>query len=125
MMRNRAKCKLCKSVIESRFNGDYVVCSCGEIGIDGGEEKYAVSARDYSNFLRIDDEDNEIEVKVIGEEQQGRPTREELIGSLGEMIKRIEELPKHAMLTNINHYDWCSLLILLHSIFLLEDRDGK
>lgn len=124
-MRNRAKCKLCQSVIESKFPGDYVHCECGEIGIDGGENHYSVTAKNYFNFLRVDDGGNEIEVTVKEKEeagQTGKPTRAELVDNLRIMIERIEVMPPQGMLTSINHYDFCSLLILLHSI-LLEDSD--
>jgi hypothetical protein len=36
---------------------------------------------------------------------------------LDKMIEDIENLPEKAMLTPINHYDFCSLIILLSSIF--------
>ena len=34
--RNRARCKACGSVIESKHRHDYVTCSCGQIAVDGG-----------------------------------------------------------------------------------------
>ena len=34
--RNRAKCKICGDVIESRNTHDYVTCSCGAVSVDGG-----------------------------------------------------------------------------------------
>ena len=37
-MRNRAKCKLCSSVIESYHRYDEVSCKCGEINISGGND---------------------------------------------------------------------------------------
>ena len=55
-MKNRAKCKLCNSIIESFHRHDYVTCACGEIAVDGGLDYFKVIARDYANFLRIDDE---------------------------------------------------------------------
>ncbi len=124
-MRNRAKCKLCTEVIESKTINDYVSCSCGEISIDGGLEKYSASARNFDNFFRIDDEDNEISVIVKDKENDIVPiklTKRDLLETLDEMIKRIEDLPPIAMSTYINHYDYCSLLILMQSLFLLEDK---
>lgn len=41
------------------------------------------------------------------------PTQEELLDVLNEMIKNIEQLPPHAMILPINHYDFCSLMIWL------------
>lgn len=50
------------------------------------------------------------------ENETPKPTKQELLEMLDEMIKNIERLPSYAMLTPITHYDHCSLLILLSSI---------
>lgn len=34
--RNRAQCKKCKDVIESRWTHEFVTCKCGSISVDGG-----------------------------------------------------------------------------------------
>lgn len=129
-MRNRAKCRLCSSIIESLTLNDNVFCNCNEISVSGGDQYFQCAAGDFKNFIRIDDEDNEIEVKVIEkQEEKPRLTRQDFIDNLSEMIKNIENLPPQAMLTSINHYDYCALLILLHSIFVLEnpgaDKEGN
>ena len=62
-MRNRAKCKLCQSTIESFHPTDLVLCKCGEISVDAGEG-LKCAAKSWENFLRVDDEGNEIIVKV-------------------------------------------------------------
>jgi len=36
--RNRARCRACGSIIESRSCHDYVSCECGGIAVDGGRE---------------------------------------------------------------------------------------
>ncbi len=64
-MKNRAKCKKCHSIIESFHRFDYVKCSCESIAISGGLDTYEVFADDFSNILRIDDEENESVVKVV------------------------------------------------------------
>jgi hypothetical protein len=64
-MTNRAKCKLCGDILESLHRHDYVTCKCGEIFIDGGNDLLRCGAKDFANFLRLDDEGNEIVVKVI------------------------------------------------------------
>jgi len=121
-MRNRAKCRLCGDIIESFHRTDYVACSCDEISVDGGEYRFQCGAKDFKNFIRIDDLGNEIpirfeeETKEIEELPTTRPTREELINALDEMIKNIEELPPRAMSSSITHYDWVASLILLSSI---------
>lgn len=125
-MRNRAKCKLCQSIIESFHSTDLVACKCTEIYVDGGTA-LACGANDWNNFLRVDDEGNEIIVKVKSEEETKeiepthKPTKKHLLDMLEEMHKNIEKLPQHAMTLPINHYDYCSLLMLLSSIFKSED----
>lgn len=130
-MRNRAKCKLCFSVIESFHAQDYVFCKCGEIAIDGGEHSYKTYAKDWSNFLRVDDKDNEFPITVIDKDskekmpeevQEPQPSlperlsREEQIDMLDSMLKNIENLPPQAMSLPINHYDFYSFMILISSI---------
>lgn len=127
-MKNRAKCRLCLSIIESKHTHDYVSCGCGEIAVDGGNDCCRAMAKDWNNFLRIDDADNEIIITVKEREIKEilkncdvhKPTKKEMIEMLKEMIKRIEELPQMAMLTPINHYDYVSLLILLSGLFEAE-----
>jgi hypothetical protein len=139
-MKNRAKCKLCQSIIESFHEFDYVSCKCGQISITGGNIRLQTFAHDYKNFLRVDDENNEIVVSVEGDdkikaipvmgdgpgntpissipgfENYGKPTKDDLLKELDAMIQTIESLPPNAMSTPINHYDFCSLLILLSAI---------
>lgn len=64
-MRNRAKCKLCSDILESFHRYDYVSCRCGEISIDGGQDLFRCASKDWNNFLRVDDNGNEITIKVI------------------------------------------------------------
>lgn len=122
-MRNRAKCRLCDSIIESFHYYDHIECKCGEISITGGPDTYKTSSRDpsYKNFIRVDDEGNEIIVKVIShEEPKGEEppklTRDDYLNMLDSMIKNIEGLPSHAMQTPITHYDLYSALLLLSTI---------
>lgn len=125
-MRNRAKCKLCQSTIESFHDLDYVACKCSEISVSGGS-KMECAARSWENFLRVDDLGNEIIIKVkekLSEERSetiSKPSKKDLINILEEMIKNIENLPQIAMSTPINHYDFVSALLLLSSIFKAED----
>lgn len=125
-MRNRAKCKLCQSIIESFHSTDLVNCKCGHIFVDGGSAMLC-GASDWNNFLRVDDEGNEIIIKVKSKEEAKeiepihKPTKKELIDMLDEMCKNIENLPPQAMTLPINHYDYCSLLMLLSSILRSDD----
>lgn len=127
-MRNRAKCKLCESIIESFHQYDFVTCKCGEISVMAGEGMHC-SYKDKENFLRVDDEDNIIIPKFIDKDSdvkpldidRPKPTKQELIQILEDMIKNIENLPPEAMLTNINQYDFMSLMLILTSIFKTEN----
>ncbi|HUX79861.1 MAG TPA: hypothetical protein VMW10_08990 [Alphaproteobacteria bacterium] len=129
-MINRAKCKLCNSIIESYHATDLVLCKCGEISVDGGNA-LKCSANDWANFIRVDDQGNEIipqikekdAVKPLDVETTSKPTKKELLNMLDEMIKNIENLPQDAMLAPINHYDYCSSLLLLSSI--LREMDAS
>ncbi len=118
-MRNRAKCKLCESTIESFHEGDYVTCKCGHISVSGGL-RMECSALDWANFLRVDDNGNEIIVTVKSDDVKPlyneAPTREDKLKMLDEMIKTYEGLPQHVMTMPITHYDFVSALLLLSSI---------
>lgn len=140
-MRNRARCKLCESIIESYHRHDYVTCKCGEIAVDGGNDYWRVMAKDWSNFIRIDDAGNEIVPKVIDKEAEeekqeslqssakqvkpqetpSKPSRKELIDMLDEMVKSYESLPQAALTMPITNYDLASALLLLSTILHAED----
>lgn len=121
-MRNRAKCKLCESILESFHETDYVTCKCGEISITGGEKKYECMAKEWANFLRVDDEGNEIvpfiqeEENTEGGEEFPPPTFDQLVDMLEEMHKNIDRLPDHAKSLPVSHYDHYSLILLLAEI---------
>lgn len=126
-MRNRAKCKLCKDEVESFTIGDYVECKCGEIAIAGGMDKLITFAKNYKNFLRVDDEGNEIVVKYDEyhmKEENELPVklrRKDMIDMLDEMSKNIERLPQSAMTLPISNADHCALIILLVAIMRSQD----
>lgn len=113
-MRNRAKCKLCNSVIESLKSGDMITCECKEIAIDGGSEQYIVYYKRVENFLRIDDSDTII---TVTEQPVTKPTHKELLEMLDEMIKNTEQLPQQALVTSPTHYDLLSFMHLVSSLF--------
>jgi hypothetical protein len=126
-MRNRAKCKLCNSIVESFMKNDYVTCSCGNISVNHGPALW-VEASDWDNFVRIDDEGNEVTVryeekkkdhdcKVYIKEEAHKPTKIELISMIDDMVKSYENLPQHAMLAPVSHADQLSLLMLVSSLF--------
>ncbi len=114
-MQNKAKCKLCESIIESVNEEDHVTCKCGEISVDGGPSMRC-AAKDFSNFLRVDDQGNEIVVKT-----KEKFDREYFMKMLESFIEKIEELPPNAMYTAVNHYDLLTSLNLIHMIFKHKD----
>jgi len=109
-----------------------VTCKCGEISIDGGQEYLRCKANDWKNFLRIDDEGNEIIVTIkepevksenVIDEEIPLPSRDDLLSMLDEMISSYERLPMHALLAPISNSDFCSSLILLSSILRRFTKD--
>ena len=131
-MRNRAKCAKCKTTIESLHSTDLVVCACTAISIEGGQDRFIAFAREWGDFLRVDDEGNEIVVKVVDKDDvshdkptneipvQMEPpklTRDDKLQMLADMVKSIENLPPQAMWTAVNQYDLYNALALIVSIF--------
>lgn len=127
-MKNRAKCKLCQSIIESFHRYDYVTCKCGEISINGGNDILECSAKDFANFLRVDEHDNEILVKVVEKDKPKepqeipKPTKKEITDMLENMVKNLESLPQNAMSLPVNHYDLYSFMAVVLSIFKEESN---
>lgn len=118
IMRNRAKCKLCEDIIESFHATDLVLCKCGEISVDGGDS-LRCAAKNWNNFMRVDDEGNLIMVTVKDdiEAKEGHViTKKEKIDMLRELIESIDRLPNHAQHQPVNHSDLSAALVLLHSI---------
>lgn len=113
-MRNRAKCKLCRDVIESFHQTDLIYCSCKQIAIWGGNTSYKTYAEDYANFLRVDDDDKEIEVRVEGSVEPAKPIEEtDPVKELDHLIHITENLPEHAKQAPTTQYDFLSMLYIL------------
>ena len=125
-MRNRAKCKLCQSTLESFHRYDYVTCKCGEIAISGGLDKLEVYYKNIDNFMRVDDEDNLVVVQenlVLSnqdeheiQDKKTKINREDKIEMLNAMVKSFENLPEKAMSLPVSHYDLYSFMLLVSSI---------
>jgi hypothetical protein len=127
-VRNRAKCKLCGDILESFHRTDYVQCSCGEIGIDGGDHQFLCETKHWENFLRIDDTGKVTEVipqesmiVVADKIHEGKPKKEELLEMLDNMIQNIEDMPEQAMTLPLTHYDGFSILTLVSALFRSEN----
>lgn len=128
-MKNRAKCKLCQDIIESFHVHDYVTCSCGEIAVDGGQNYFKCSANNWQNFIRVDDEGNEIIPEVVETPldtdlsdniQPEKLGRKDLLDMLSEMAKSIENLPQNAMTMSVTNADMLAVLKLLDQIFKID-----
>lgn len=139
-MRNRAKCKLCLDVIESKHQHDYVTCDCGEIAVDGGQAYFKCLARDWKNFIRLDDDDNEITPKIVDKEDSAEvastdacetlnttsaPSKDDLLDQMRGVIEAFESLPTHAKSSFVTNYDLESCMLLCFSLFkeLCKEHD--
>ena len=115
-MKNRAKCKKCNTIIEALHETDLQLCICGEIFVEG--ISYKCGAKDWSNFLRVDDAGNEIVPKIIdgSDEILIKPGRKDIVDMIDNMIKSYETLPQSAMSAPITYYDLMSVLLLLSAL---------
>lgn len=138
-MKNRAKCRLCQSIIESFHIHDYVTCKCGQISISGGNDHLFTQAINYSNFLRVDDQGNEIVVqvvdkdtnrfekqeieddKIIQKEDKKKLTKAEILDTVNHLIKVYDGMPDISMNSPMTQYDHYSILILISSILSAEE----
>lgn len=117
-MRNRAKCKLCNSIIESFHSYDFVQCTCGEIFVDAGDG-LRCGAKDWVNFLRVDDEGKETPITVKeGKDTTVVETTDKIdpLEALRQMVAIYGELPKEAQHHPVTNSDMHSILILLEHI---------
>lgn len=53
--KNKARCKLCGDIIESKFTHNFVSCKCGEIFLDGGNSYWRSGANKLANIERIEE----------------------------------------------------------------------
>ena len=53
ILRNRAQCRKCGDIVESRFRHDYVACDCGAIAVDGGLDYLRRGFQDYGDLLEL------------------------------------------------------------------------
>ncbi len=125
-MRNRAKCKLCSSIVESFLPDEIVYCKCGEIAVCDGAAMRCVF-NDIRNFLRVDELGNEIVVsyKEKGEEgtkdegtqqPQERLSKRELIDMVDSTIENLEKLPLH----HVTSIDLANCMLMLINILKRE-----
>jgi len=58
-IRNRARCKKCGDIIESKYRHDFVTCTCGAISVDGGYD-YLRRVGNPEDFEEIFEKSNDI-----------------------------------------------------------------
>jgi len=68
IIRNWAKCRKCRDVIESTYRHDFVKCKCGAIFVDGGHDYYRRGFDKAENLIELDDEGREVELDNEGNE---------------------------------------------------------
>jgi hypothetical protein len=83
----------------------------------GDQDKMGCMAKDWDNFIRVDDEDKEVKPKIVG---IAPPSKEDLMKVLEDMIEKIEAMPQQAMSVSINHYDLLSVFYWMRAMFSLE-----
>ena len=50
---NRAQCRLCGDIVESKHGHDFRRCGCGEIFVDGGKNYIRRGASDLNNIIEL------------------------------------------------------------------------
>lgn len=128
-----AKCRLCKVTIDTYVGYDNC-CPCGEISIDARKDEVKVQARDWANFIRVDEAGNEIIMTIKDKEsvlsahnepeRVSKPSRDDLLGMLNMMIKNIEDLPPQGLASYVTNYDLLSSLLLIGAIFRSDCKDS-
>lgn len=59
LIRNRAQCRKCNDIIESKHRHDFVRCKCGSIFIDGGLEYLRGGAKDLNDIIDLSEYSSE------------------------------------------------------------------
>lgn len=119
-MRNRAKCKLCSSIIESLTKEDHISCECGEIEISGGNEAFLIKAKDFTNFIRIAEDDSEIKPVIMEKKKEQLPLPAEMqeqkitqtAAIFKEMVQRLERMKIEELTSPMSHQDFLYFLYL-------------
>jgi len=128
-MRNRAKCRKCGSVIESFHPTDFILCKCEEIAVDGGEALRCY-ARDWGNFLRVDDEGNEIvptirNIDNPSDEEPHYNDNSEALEALKLMIDSYLKLPQEVMMHPATNADFCNVMMIVYQALRGKNEEKK
>lgn len=107
-------------------------CNCLEIYVEGGDAMKC-GAKDWSNFIRVNDNGDEIIPKIINKIDtsslhvesdeialEHNPTPEEKHEKLCSILKGVidsyDNLPQHAKLAPITNYDLQAALLIIYEI---------
>lgn len=63
IIRNRAMCKVCGDIIESKNRHDWQTCSCGSIFVDGGHEYLRRGAKHMEDLEELSEYEEDEEEK--------------------------------------------------------------
>jgi hypothetical protein len=55
---NKAQCRICGDIIESKHRHDFVKCSCGAIAVDGGKDYLKRSAKNFDDIIELSEYNN-------------------------------------------------------------------
>ena len=113
-------------IIESLKESDVMECKCGEISVGGGD-RMLCSATRWSNFIRVDDEGNEIIPVIQNKEEKGvcKPSRQEILKMLDDMEMAYCNLPANGLSAPCTNYDLLSVIMLVTAAFRADDSDCK
>ncbi len=50
---NKAQCRLCGDIVESKHRHGFIRCKCGEIFVDGGKSYIRRGASDLNNIIEL------------------------------------------------------------------------
>lgn len=130
-MENKAKCRLCGSIIQSYTLSDVVSCDCGEITIWGGQYEFNVAYKNKNNLLRIDDKGNEVIVRCVDttqdeiadpEPSNEAASRKERLATLDSWISYGSNLPRHVLDAPPSLADLYHGLLLVSSVLHSSDE---
>jgi hypothetical protein len=125
-MRNRGKCKLCHTIIESFYMGHLDTCKCGAVSVFNGDGM-DMAPFNSPHFLRVDEVGNEIVVSYKekdaegdqdkGEHNPNEPrSRADLIKDFENAIEYIDKAPDHEQYSFVTNAALCHYMKALVNI---------
>jgi len=57
IIKNKARCRKCGDIIESKYRHDFVSCKCGAIFVDGGHSYLRRGAKDLKDIEELSEEE--------------------------------------------------------------------